>query len=238
MNSDTAMDNSILEIADRGSFNAGGSLKLANDSILYIGNAAASNSGTMEFQNSSFITEAAFSNSGTMEFNGSKFAAEGAVNNSGKILVSGEETSELDFTFDSDSTSKLVNVLGGGLKDSEFNGDVLVTGDAAFEGEIKVGKVKVTNDSELLIGEDSELNADYLLAGNDNHFADLANGGEGGSVIIEGNVNVSGNMNADNGGYIKVAESGSVNAAIIAVENGAISAVVGKFLCAVGSIGR
>ena len=98
-----------------------------------------------------------------------------------------------------------------------------VTVDTVIESAQSNQTVKVNNDATLTIASGAQLNADFLGAGNDNYFADPANAGEGGAVVVNGTANVR-QASANNGGELTVAAGGKLNASeTIAVEKGEIA---------------
>lgn len=161
---------------------------------------------------------------GTVNMEDSKFSAD-IVNNAGDFNVSG--VSQLNIG----TLTGTVDVIGGTVKDSNVGGNVLFTGDATVDGENKVGIAKVNNDATMTVAEGAVLNADYVLAGNDNYFLAIANNGNGGTVIIDGAVNVSCNLNADNGGKVIISETGKVKSTnTVAVENGEMTGAAGEMI--------
>lgn len=149
-----------------------------------------------------------------------------SVTNSGALKVtSGDDKAS---TVNVGTLTGVMEVAGGTLSASTVGssnntaGNVMFTGDAALDGaNVLYGVNKVVNGATLTVG--GEVTAHYLLAGEDNYFA-FGNTQEtkGGIIDINGKVTAY-QVNADANGVVNVNVGGSVNASIIAVENGEIT---------------
>ncbi len=223
-------------------FKAGANVSVDNNSLLMIGGANTSYGLTME-EGASFAikngseVELSFGidNSGTITVEGATLKVGTNFNpaitgtkhkfdllNNGSVIVTGDKTSTLEIDT---LTGNAIEVTGGGLKDSTVGGNILVTGDAAFEGDNAFGNVKVTNGAELIINGTLTGAGTYIGVGDDavEGYYGIANGETaGGSVIINGNVDVV-QVNANGGGYVEVAEKATLTTQIICVENGSLA---------------
>ena len=185
-------------------------------------------------KDSDFTINKNVTNAATINLEGSTFDVAGTVTNSGSINVAGKKTSKLDFTFADASTNKLVNVHGGGLEDSSFNGNMLVTGDAAVVGENTVdGIAKVVNGATLTVADEATLTVNKIALGEDNYGTlDVGEADEyaqkGGKLEVEGTLWGTGengwglNINVDANASMEIKDGAYVQASQIAVEDGGI----------------
>ena len=185
-------------------------------------------------KDSDFTINKNVTNAATINLEGSTFDVAGTVTNSGSINVAGKKTSKLDFTFADASTNKLVNVHGGGLEDSSFNGNMLVTGDATVVGENTVdGIAKVVNGATLTVADEATLTVNKIALGEDNYGTlDVGEADEyaqkGGKLEVEGTLLGTGengwglNINVDANASMEIKDGAYVKAAQIAVEDGGI----------------